>query len=256
MFLYIRQDLFPGLDRPAIWRGLALILMSVALRILGAVIYVDAIDAWSMLFLIAGVVWLFCGTGVLKWAAPAIGFLFFMIPIPYQAERALSLELQKVATKISSWTLQFIGQPAITEGNTIILSGHPLGVEEACSGMRIFMGSIALAFAYMILVRRTWWERGLLLFFVVPVALASNALRIVCTALLFKYTQIDHKVAHDVSGYIMIPVAALLVRCRCVVPGQTDPGSGTDRRWRGRSKVPVSYECLKAARRRCLPGVS
>ena len=76
--------------------------------------------------------------------------------------------------------------------------------------MRIFMGSIAFAFAYMIMVRRTWWERLLILPFALPVALAGNALRIVGTTLLFRFTSMDHKVAHDVSGLVMIPLVFVM----------------------------------------------
>ena len=46
---------------------------------------------------------------------------------------------------------------------TIHLGEHQLEVEQACSGLRIFMGIVALAFAYVIIVRRPWWEKALLL---------------------------------------------------------------------------------------------
>ena len=99
-FLYIRRDLMPKASDPALVPGLALIGFSLLLRVAGALAFVDAIDAWSMLFWLAGVVWMFAGRSMMVWALPSIGFLFFMIPLPYRAERMLSLQLQGIATKL------------------------------------------------------------------------------------------------------------------------------------------------------------
>jgi exosortase len=135
----------------------------------------------------------------------------FMVPVPYRVETGLSYPLQRIATKISVYTLQMLGQPALAEGNTIMLNEIRLEVEQACSGLRIFMGVIALAFAYIIAFRRTWWERAIILLSVVPIALLVNAGRIVATGLLLQQFTGDtarHWV-HDVSGWIMIPAAAM-----------------------------------------------
>ena len=64
---------------------------------------------------------------------------------------------------------------------------HPLEVEQACSGLRIFIGIGALAFAYVVIVRRAWWEKAVLLLSVVPIALIANATRVVATGLLYQY---------------------------------------------------------------------
>lgn len=209
-FLYARRDTFPGWSPTFAWPGVALIVLSMGVRMFGARYYVDAIDAWSMLFWVAGVVWLLGGWRVLWWSAPSIAFLWFMIPLPWKAERLLSLPLQRVATKLSCWTLQCLGQPALYEGNVIHIEDYQLEVAQACSGLRIFVGIVALAFAYIVLVKRSWWERGLLLLSVIPIALIANSARIVATGLLNRYVsgEAAHKFTHDVSGYVMIPFAA------------------------------------------------
>ena len=97
------------------------------------------------------------------WSLPSIAFLWFMVPLPFRVERWLSLPLQGAATKLSCWILQALGQPALAEGHVILLGDNRLEVEQACSGLRIFVGIVALAFAYAILMRRQWWEKALLL---------------------------------------------------------------------------------------------
>lgn len=209
-FLYARRDTFPGVRSGLAWPGLALIALSIGIRMFGARYYVDAIDGWSILIWVAGVVWLLGGWRVLWWSAPSIAFLWFMIPLPWRVERWLSLPLQRIATKISCAGLQCFGQPAIAEGNTILIGDFQLEVEQACSGLRIFVGIVALAFAYIVLVKRPWWERALLLVSVVPIALVANSTRIIATGLLNQWVsgEAAHKFTHDVSGYVMIPFAA------------------------------------------------
>ncbi len=211
-FLWDRRASFPGWAIRRTWPGLLLVALSVALRYGTTLVRAEALDGWTIGMYVAGVVWLLGGWRVMWWAMPSILFLFFMLPLPYRAERLLSLPLQGVATKISTATLQILGQPAIAEGHTILLGDVQMEIAEACSGLRIFVGIMALAFVYFVLVRRAWWEKGLLLLSVVPIALIANATRIVVTGLLFQYTtgEAAHKFSHDLAGWLMIPYAAAL----------------------------------------------
>ena len=157
LFLWARREQFPGDGRRQSWTsvaGLGLIAASVAVRAIGAHFYLDALDGWSILPWVAGVVLLLAGWKVFWWSLPSIAFLWFMVPLPFRVERWLSLPLQGAATKLSCWILQALGQPALAEGHTIILGDNQLEVEQACSGLRIFVGIVALAFVYAILMRR------------------------------------------------------------------------------------------------------
>jgi len=211
-FLWARRERFPGRPSGLAWAGLLLIAASIAIRMFGARYYIDPIDGWSLVFWVGGVVWFLGGRRIFWWSLPSIAFLWFMIPLPWRVERWLSLPLQRIATKISSFGLQLLGQPALAEGNTILLGDYQLEVEEACSGLRIFVGIVALAFAYVVIVRRPLWERVLLLASVLPIALVANATRIVATGLLYQWVsgEAAHKFSHDVSGWVMIPFAAAL----------------------------------------------
>lgn len=211
-FLYASRKSFPGCTSPAWGIGLGLLLLNVALRMFAAFYYFDAVDGWSIVLWIAAAVALIMGAPALKWSFPAIFFLAFMVPLPYQVEGLLSLPLQRIATILSCWQLQLLGQPAIAEGNTILLGEHVLEVEQACSGLRLFMSILALAYAYLLLVKRAWWEKLLLIGSIVPVAIFANSVRIVATGLLFEFASTDaaRKFSHDFAGWAMIPLAAVL----------------------------------------------
>lgn len=211
-FLWTRRAACPAAQSPGWWAGLSLVGLSLSIRLFAAAYYFESIDGWSMLLWLAGVVALLFGNAVLLWALPSIAFLVFMIPLPFRIEGLLSLPLQRIATKASCWTLQLLGQPAISEGNTILIGDHRLEVEQACSGLRLFVSILALAFAYLMLVKRTWWEKTLLLASVVPIAIVANSARIVATGLLYEYASSDaaKKFSHDFAGWAMIPLAAAL----------------------------------------------
>lgn len=210
--LWLRKDSFPYGHIQFCWYGLVLIAASFGLRTVAGLFYITGVEGWAMVIWIAGAALLLGGWSFFHWAWPAIAFLVFMIPLPFKVEQGLRLPLQKIATKLSCWMLQSLGQPALAEGNTILLGEHPLEVEEACSGLRIFVAIAVLAFAYIMIVRPAWWERIVLVAAIVPIALISNALRIVITGLLFQYVsgEAAHKFSHDLAGWLMIPMAAAM----------------------------------------------
>ena len=211
-FLWVRRDLYPGNAEKIAWLGLIPLLVSIAIRYVGAQWYLGSVDGWSMMFWIAGVVWLLGGWRILWWSLPSIVFLAFMVPMPWRYERLLSVPLQRIATKASCWVLQFLGEPALSSGNTIFIGQQKMEVAAACAGLRIFMGVLALAFAYVVLCRRSWWERAFLLLIAPPIAVIANITRIVVTGLLYQHASSDaaQHFFHDTAGWAMIVLAAAL----------------------------------------------
>lgn len=210
--LWARREAFPGWSLRLYWPGLVLVIGSVVLRVVASTLYLEQIDGWSVLLWIAGLVWMVGGWALLRWSLPSIAFLAFAIPLPYRVERWFSHPLQTIAANFSAWTLQILGQPALVEGNTIMLESHQLEVVQACSGLRIFVGIFALAFAFVAISRRSWWENLVVLASAVPVALVANSVRIVATGLLYQLVSVEaaKQFTHDMAGWMMIPLAALL----------------------------------------------
>lgn len=209
MLCWNRWDEMPGLRRSPSWSGLWLIGLAVGMRWLSRLVYADFLDAWSLLPLLAGAVWFIFGFPVMKWSLPPIAFLFFMMPLPYQAESLLSWKLQGVATELSTIMLRILGQPAVSEGHMIWINDQQLQVEEACSGLRIFIGVAALAFFWAAMVRRSWLDRLVLIAATIPLAVLVNATRIAVVGLLYQHfdTSLSQHRIHDISGYLMIPLA-------------------------------------------------
>jgi exosortase len=191
------------------WWGLLPLAAGVGLRLSGAYWYVDWLEAVSLLPVLAGVALLLAGWPALRRAGWAIAFLGFMIPLPYRVETALSQPLQRVATVVSTYALQTIGQPAIAEGNVILINESRIGVVEACNGLGMLLLFFALATGVALQVRRGWGERAVLVASAVPIAIAANVIRITVTGLLHETvgSQWADTVCHDLAGWLMMPLA-------------------------------------------------
>jgi exosortase len=195
--------------RPSL-SGAALLLFACGLRVAAGMFYLAPLDGWTIPIWLAGAVWLVAGWRCLMWSLPAIVFLWFMIPIPFTAESWFSVPLQAIATQLSTSCLVMLGQPALAEGNTIWLGDQQLFIEEACSGLRIFVGIFALAFAFALFSRWSWWQKALALVAALPIAIVANMTRVVVTGLLYQYSSSEaaRHFSHDISGLVMIPFAA------------------------------------------------
>ena len=171
------------------------------------------IETATIPVVIAGLVLALGGRHLLKVAFPAILFLFFMLPLPPRLNTLLAAPLQRIATIGSVLILQIMGLPVISEGNVIVVGSDPLEVARACNGLSMLLSFVTLISAVAILIRKPIWERLLLLSTTIPIALVSNILRIAATALCYYWlgAKTGEKLAHDLGGWAMMPVALGLV---------------------------------------------
>ena len=226
-----RRGLLAGADLTPRWWGAGVVAAGCGLLLVAQKYYLTGVEAGSLLVVLLGLAAAAGGRGAVRWAWPAVLFLAFMVPLPYQVQTLLGGQLQRVATVAGTYLLQTVGIPAIAEGNTILLSNEPIEVATACSGLSMLMTFVALSAAVAYLVRG-WPERVAVLLAALPIAVVSNVLRIAVTGVLFEYNQgkLARQVFHDGAGYLMMPLGLLMlllllhVLGRAVVPVGASPG--------------------------------
>jgi exosortase len=132
-----------------------------------------------------------------------------MFPLPYSVETCLSRPLQKAAAGLSEHALQSLGMAAFREGNVIVMDDYRIGVVEACNGLGMLLLFFALTTGVVIVSRRPWVDRVILLLSAIPIALLSNVARIVATSLLYRMAgqRWGDLVFHDLAGWLMMPLA-------------------------------------------------
>jgi exosortase len=209
VLLWLRRGRLADGPVQASWWGWPVLALGLGLRLVGGYYYFVWVDQVSLLPTLAGLVLLCGGRTAWRWAWPAVAFLAFMVPLPYRVSVAMAGPLQSFATVVSTFCLQTLGFPALSEGNVIRLNEVEIGVVEACSGLRMLVIFFALSTAVALVIRRPLWERLVVLFSAIPIALVVNILRITATGILFETVSGEwaHAVFHDLAGWLMMPVA-------------------------------------------------
>lgn len=213
LLLYMRRGmLIPERCRPS-WWGVLIVLAGTAVRVGSAYWSIYSPDRYSLVIVLLGVCVAFGGWHALRWAWPGIAFLVFMIPLPAGLDRALAGPLQRVATLVTANVLQTLGFVAEPEGNVLLLRSGTLEVEEACSGLRMFMTFCALSTAVAFLGARSPWKRIVLIVSALPLAIICNVARIALTGVVFelKGPQASAFVHNEIAGWLMIGLALMFL---------------------------------------------
>jgi exosortase len=207
--LWSRRELMPKGPLQTNWWGLGLLGIGFLCRFVSAYFYLEPLDGLSLLPTLLGLCLLLGGTATVKWCWPAVLFLGFMLPLPYTLEMALSQPLRRLATVASTFALQTLGFPAISEGNIIVVHEIRLGVIDACSGLGMLFTFFALATAVAIMINRPLGDRIIIFFSAIPIALVVNIIRITMTGFVYitMGEEIGHNLGHDLAGWLMMPLA-------------------------------------------------
>src|SRR5713226_9509204 len=136
-----------------------------------------------------------------------------MIPIPVIIYNQITFPLQLIASRFATFWLEVAQVPVLREGNVLILPNYSLEVVEACSGIRSLMTLITLAVAYGYLVEPRRWVRYLLVILMIPIAIVSNAIRIMGTGVLTYHfgPKAAEGFFHEFSGWVIFLAALILM---------------------------------------------
>ena len=141
----------------------------------------------SFVFLLAGIVLFQFGWQWLKSLALPIGFLFFMIPLPYIVYDAMAFPLKLFVAKFSVISLKLMGVVVWREGNIIMFPQTVLEVADACSGLRSLMSLLALGVALAVFSQKKKSAMVLLIVLTIPIAILTNMIRVIGTGFLAQY---------------------------------------------------------------------
>lgn len=207
--LWHRREMLREQPLSASWLGLGVVLCAVLVRLVGARYYLPFLDGFSLMLLLAGAAMTLGGMRALQWSWPAIGFLVFMLPLPFRVESALQGPLRSLGTRAGTIVLQTMGLPAYASGNVIHVDEYRIGVVEACSGLRMLMVFFALATATIVFHGRFLWEKLVIVASAIPIALIANVARIAITGYFYGTGQeeLADRVFHDLAGWLMMPMA-------------------------------------------------
>jgi exosortase len=207
-----REDLRPAPVQPALFLGMGAFLLAQAVRAIGLDFYSSA-ERLSVILSLAALVLMVLGWKYLGKVATVLVFLCLMLPWPHRIQNAIALPLQRWSTTSAVFCLELAGYGVRQDGNVIHIGDTSVAVAEACNGLRMIMAFFVISGLVVLLVKRTWWEKLVILASSLPIAFLCNTLRLATTALFFTFIKGEtwEQRFHDWGGYAMMPLALALV---------------------------------------------
>ncbi len=207
---------------------------------------IDLFYHGGSLMIVVGCLLSVLGRDVLFRFLPAFAVLVFILPVPARISDPLAANLQVVAAVSTQHLLEMLAIPVQREGSLLTINGVEALVAEACNGMRGVFTLILVSYAFAFGTPLKNWVRATILIASPITALVCNIVRLIPTIWLFGqnedlwvvralrwmhdalefgtrfladfglHYQGHEKLAaamffHDISGWIMIFVAFLLL---------------------------------------------
>ncbi len=212
-FLYCRRAELRSAETSPAWSGLGVLILGLALFLGGALAGEFYTQRISLLVVLAGLTLLLLGWHVLRLALLPLAYLVFMVPIPEVVYNSAAFPLKLMVTDISVASLKLLDVAVLQEGNILLFPSVTLEVADACSGLRSLVSLAALGTAYAFIQPFSPAVRLLLMAATLPIAVATNALRVVCTGLLAQYwgPEAAQGFFHEFAGMFVFIMATAMI---------------------------------------------
>ena len=207
-----RGPLMEAAVRPA-GSGLVIVAGSLAMLAageLGAELFLTRI---ALIAAVAGAVVFVFGWPYARILAFPLAVLLLMVPWPNIIFNQIAFPLQLQASRTGESVLSAMAIPVVREGNVIVLASTSLLVEEACSGIRSLLSLLTLGIVYGYLADERTWVRCTLAASTVPIAIATNGLRVAGTGIAAHYygAAAAEGFFHTFSGWLIFVAAFALL---------------------------------------------
>ncbi len=213
--------LWPGIQRRPSNFGIIVLGAGLALYLGALVNRAYFIASFNLIIILAGLTWFLLGTQALRRLAFPLGFLIFMVPLPFVEEQ--TLPLAKFTGLSSGYLIRLLGVDVTVNGFQVILPNANLTVGAPCSGMRSIIALFTLVAIAIYVLRGPLWGKALLALAALPIAIIGNIARVASLLWVANVWGADagFRYYHDYSGILFFLTAfgALLllswmVRCR------------------------------------------
>ncbi|HBO97004.1 MAG TPA: exosortase A [Candidatus Omnitrophica bacterium] len=208
----MRDELAAIKPRRSPW-GMPLIITGLCVHLMSSLLRVYFTSGFSMLVVLSGLVLFFYGSKTLKKITFPVAFLIFMIPVPLVVITNISFKMKIFAAQIATAALNSMGLEAVRSGSVLKMQHTYVVVDDICSGLRSLISLTALGSIF------AWWMKGpmpkriLLFCSTIPIAIATNVLRIVFLSFVSEVwgSQYATGFVHDFSGFMVFALAFVLL---------------------------------------------
>jgi len=164
--------------------GLPLLALGLLALLIGRYGNEPFLERLSLPLTLEGIVLLTGGVPLLKHVWYGIGYLVFMIPLPYATLKLVTYRSRMFDATVAAHALQWLGIPLLQDGVLLHLPDITLEVADECSSIPALAAMTALGAAYAAITKSGGIiHRCALVVASIPLAIGSNIIRIVSTGL-------------------------------------------------------------------------
>ncbi len=191
------------------WPGLAMIVAGLGIHLVACHLAINFPSAFAFVLVLAGTVaWLWGWAALIQLWFP---FAYFALAVPM--ERLLvdqfAQPLQLASSTLAASLARGAGIPVLQRGNILMLPGYTVEVAIPCSGLRSAIAMLAIAALAAYLLEGAVWKRWLLVALAIPLAFASNVVRLLTVMVLARAVSpsLAEGFFHTGSGLMVFAVA-------------------------------------------------
>lgn len=210
--IWVRRDRGRQCRLRQTWIGPPLIAVGWLLSTLG---YHQAIQSFwhgGAVLVVIGCFLTVAGGDLARRFMPVFVVLIFLIPVPGMARQQIAIPLQSLTAYLTQIACEILGFDVGRTGNVLNINGVDVEVAEACNGMRMVFALILVSFAFAYGSKMPNYARLIIVLGSPLAAVLCNVIRLIPTVWL--YGNYPEPVAirfHDISGWVMLPIAFLLL---------------------------------------------
>lgn len=190
--------------------GLAILIPSLVLHLLGAAWRVGFFSGFAFLGTLTGLLWTLFGRQFVRALAFPLAFLVFMIPLPELLVETVSFRMKLMAAWAATNIVNALGLTAVRDGSYITIAKGTLIVDDVCSGLKYLISLLAFGAIYANLSSVRGWRKWALFLMSIPVAYIANVARVTLMVFVGHWWGIDHVEKwyfHDFFGFALFVVA-------------------------------------------------
>jgi len=194
-------------------KGLFLLSAGIFLLVLGNIGFEPFTRGFSLIVTILGLSYFLLGRDMCKKLLFPVGYLVFMIPLPYIIIKSISVNLRLISAKVTYSVLNFMDVPILRDGANLELPQMSLIVGDLCTGILSLVAVMALAVLYAYLTQKHWISRLVLILLAAPIAIFSNMIRLIMTVgLVYLYGQkVLGSLIHQFHGTVNFFITVFLL---------------------------------------------
>ena len=203
-----RRHLTPLQPRSTLW-GMALLLPTVLIWLLGAAVDVLVIQQLALLGMIWALVLTVLGWSTVKQIIFPLAFLIFVVPL---GEGLIPI-LMDITAIFTVKALQLTGIPVFWEGMYFAIPSGNFEVAKACSGVRYLFASIALGCLFAYINFYSFKKRALFILLSILLPIVANGLRAYGIVLIAHYSNLKYAVGvdHLIYGWLFFGLIMFLL---------------------------------------------